>query len=169
MERIKSKRKDIIKSKVWQPTGTETQDPNVISMVENILKQVESMMTPSSQWYKVTQNRWKQLLIRYLNLNWRSTIMNPGYVPPKPIKIENNQSDAQSNSQWSASWTGAQNNPQKKKLLELNQDVIDEIGVEGARKWHRDDKQQKYMKSWRKTEKRTRATEKRLQEARAKG
>ena len=68
-----------------------------------------------------------------------------GYVPQKRIKIENNQFDAQSNSQWNASQTGAQDKPHKKKLLELNQDVIDEIGVEGARKWHRDVKQHKYM------------------------
>ena len=40
MEKIESKRKDRIKSKVAS-TGTETQDPNVISMVEDIMKQVE--------------------------------------------------------------------------------------------------------------------------------
>ena len=35
MERIESKRKDRIKSKVV-PTGTQTQDQNAISMVEGI-------------------------------------------------------------------------------------------------------------------------------------
>ena len=40
MERIESKRNDRIKSKVAS-TGKETQDPNVISMVKDIMRQVE--------------------------------------------------------------------------------------------------------------------------------
>ena len=39
------------------------------------------------------------------------------------------------------------------EALGPSQEVIDEIGLEGARKWKRDVKQQKYMKLWMKIDK----------------
>ena len=41
MVRIDSKRKDRIKSKVWKPSGIEIEDPNVIFMIEAMVKKMK--------------------------------------------------------------------------------------------------------------------------------
>ena len=53
--------------------------------------------------------------------------------------------------------------------MEIDPSIVEEIGVEGAKKWRRDVKHQKYMELWKKTQKKTAATEKRLAEVKAKG
>ena len=89
MERIESKGKDRIKSKVAS-TGTETQDPNVISIVEDIMKQVEkqnetikSLIQNHAEELKASKDKIFELELRLKNYE-------DGYSPPNSVKITQN-------------------------------------------------------------------------------
>ena len=53
--------------------------------------------------------------------------------------------------------------------MEIDPKIIEEIGIEGAKKWRRDVKQQRYVEICKKTQKKVAATEKRIADAKANG
>ena len=135
-ERIDSKRKDRIKSKVWQPTGTEIQDPNVISMVGAIVKKMEIRNASIKTMKQDHTEQMKKATDKIFELELKISNYETGYIAPRTVKIEGNQSNHfQSYSNWNASWNpeNAKSN-QKKSSLELDPQIIEEIGVEGAKK-----------------------------------
>ena len=170
MERIESKRKDRIKSKVAS-TGTETQDPNVISVVEDIMKQVEKQ---NETIKSLIQNHAEELRAskdKIFELELRLKNYEDGYSPPNSVKISNrvknegfqsNQGNG-SQSQWNASWN------QNDKAPRLEEETAAELGIDGVRKWARDYKQQRYIDLCKKSEKKKEAAKKRIEAAKAKG
>ena len=87
MERIESKRKDRIKSKVWQPNKTETQDSNVISMMEDIMKQMEQQSAAFKQIIDIQAEELKQSKDKIFELEMRLKNYEDGYAPPNSVRI----------------------------------------------------------------------------------
>ena len=96
-----------------------------------------------------------------------------GYSPPNSVKIykrvkKNSQGNPEN---WNACWNGPNNTNNRRidKAPELEENMVQEIGIEDAKKWSRDWKQQSYIELWWKTGKEKEATRKRIAESNAKG
>ena len=98
-----------------------------------------------------------------------------GYSPPNSIRISNNNiknENSQSNTRWNTGWNNPNNSNNQKRnkaLILEEEEVVEEIGIEGARKWSRNWKQQRYVEVCKKTDKKKEATKKRNEDARANG
>ena len=174
MERIESKRKARTKSKVAS-TGTDTQDPNVICMVKDIMKQVEKQ---NETIKSLIQNRAEKLRVskdKIFELEMRLKNYEDGYSPPNSVRITQNVKNefpqSNQNDNWQAGWnnSNANNRKQMNKAPVLEEEAAAELGVDGIRKWSRDWKQQRYVELWKKSEKKKAAAKKRIEEAKAKG
>ena len=150
-------------------------DPNVISIVEDIMKQVEKQ---NETIMSLIQNHAEELRAskdKIFELELRLKNYEEGYSPPNSIRITNNVKNehSQSNTRWVAGW----NNPNKAKnqqrnkasALEEEEEVVEEIGIEGARKWSRNWKQQRYVELCKKSDRKKEAAKKRIEDAKAKG
>ena len=96
-----------------------------------------------------------------------------GYSPPNSIRISNNNiknEHSQSNTRWDTGRNNPNNsNNQQRNKAQVLEEVVEEIGIDGTRKWSRDWKQQRYVEVCKKTNRKKEAIKKRIEDARANG